>query len=277
MIRLLLLALAAGCAADPGLEAPTPDPGVAARDSVADWSRHFEAEGAVGTFVLYDPATGVTTRHDPARAATRYTPASTSKVFNGLVFLDRGVVSDVDSVFAWDGVERWATAWNRDHSLRTGTEVSAVWLFQRLALEVSRDGYGAVFAREPFGNSALSDSLEWSWLDGTWTVSADEQAVFFDRLRRGDLAFEAEDQAAVRDILPTLAEDRRADGASRLRGKTGWGFLEDGSDIGWIVGWAERPGSDVVFAMNAQAAPGGAFEVGPARLRIVRGVLESLP
>ena len=242
----------------------------AARDSVADWSCHFEGEGAVGTFVLYDATAGVVTRHDPERAATRYTPASTSKVFNGLVFLDRGVVTDIDSIHAWDGVERSIAAWNQDHSLRTGTEVSAVWLFQRLALEVGRDGYRDVFAREELGNSTLSDSLEWSWLDGTWLVSANEQVGFFDRLRRGDLAFAPEHQALARDMLPTLLED----GPRRLRGKTGWGFLEDGLAIGWLVGWLERPEGDVVYAMNAQAAPGRDFDVGPGRLRIVRAVLE---
>ena len=262
----LLLAVPLGaCGGDlpPGPSVP------AARDSVADWRAAFEAEGAVGTFVLLDTGTGVTTRHDPERAAARFSPASTSKVFNGLVFLDRGVVADVDSVFAWDGVERWATAWNRDHSLRTGTRDSAVWLFQRLAGRVGRDGYAEVFAREPYGNSALSDSLELSWLDGTWRVSADEQVDFFDRLRRGRLAFDADHQRLVREILPTLAE---AEGA-RLRGKTGWALRDGEPDLGWIVGWVERPGGDVVYAMNAEAAPGATMDMGPARLRIVRAVL----
>ncbi len=273
MRRLLLLVWLSACSNDPALEAEAPQAilEVAARDSVADWSSHFEAEGAVGTFVMLDTATGVTTRHDADRAATRYTLASTSKVYNGLVFLDQGVVTDVDSMLAWDGIERWLPVWNQDHSLRSGTAVSAVWLFQRLALEVGRDGYLEVFEREPYGNSMLSDTLETSWLDGTWKASADEQVTFFDRLRRGDLEFEAEHQALIREILPTLVED----GDLRLRGKTGWGFLEDGSDVGWIVGWMERPEGDVVYAMNAQAAPGGDFDIGPARLRIVRSVLEA--
>ncbi|MGB3542742.1 penicillin-binding transpeptidase domain-containing protein [Rubrivirga sp.] len=278
MTRLLLFLALVGCATDSALEAESQTDGVeVAPDSTADWSEHFEAEGSVGTFVMLDAATGVTTRHDPDRAAMRYTLASTSKVYNGLVFLDQGVVTDVDSMLAWDGVERWLPVWNRDHSLRTGTQHSAVWLFQRLALEVGRDGYREVLEREPYGNSALSDTLETSWLDGTWKASADEQVAFLDHLRRGDLEFAPEHQALVREMLPTLVEGGQvgaANGDRRLRGKTGWGFLEDGSDIGWLVGWVERPEGDVVYAMNAQAAPGHEFDVGPARLRIVRSVLE---
>ena len=266
----------AGCASPEAAspEAPAPssrdaDRGAPAADAEVDWSEAFDAEGAVGTFVLYDPATGRTQRHNPERAATRSTPASTSKVFNALVFLDRGVVHDVDSLLAWDGVERWAAPWNRDHSLRTATEVSAVWLFQRLALEVGPDGYDAVFARQPYGNAFMGDTLEMAWLNGSLQISADEQVAFLDGLRRGELAFSAEDQATVRDLLPVLAE---GDGWT-LKGKTGWALRSGQPDLGWIVGWVERPSGDLVYAMNAEEAPGASFDVMRGRLRIVRAAL----
>ena len=270
-LAVLLAGLAvAGCASREA-SAPTPSPRLDAAPvpTEVDWGAAFEAEGAVGTFVLLDPETGALRRHDPERAATRFTPASTSKVFNALVFLDRGVVDDPDSLLAWDGVERWAASWNRDHSLRTGVEVSAVWLFQRLAREVGQDGYDAVFARQPYGNAFMGDTLDQAWLNGSLRISADEQVAFLDGLRRGELAFTAEDQATVRDLLPVLAE---GDGWV-LKGKTGWGLRGDAPDIGWIVGWVERPSGDLVYAMNAEAAPGESFDLMPGRLRIVRAVL----
>ena len=271
-MKALLSALAFALAACAGGEPVETEHGLAeaARDSVADWSQHFEREGAIGTFVLLDTGSGTTTRHDAGRAATRYTPASTSKVWNSLVFLDRGVVRDVDSLHAWDGQERPIASWNRDHSLRTGVQFSAVWLFQRLAREVGRDGYAAVFARQPYGNGTMGEPLHMAWLDGSLRISADEQVAFVDGLRRGALAFSAEDQATVRDLMPVLGE---GDGW-RLLGKTGWGLREGEPALGWIVGWVERAGGDVVFAMNAEAAPGETFDIGPGRLRIVRAVLE---
>lgn len=274
MIRLfVLLALLSGCATPTPTDSTASASGAVAESSDAerpDWASAFQAQGAVGTFVLVDPATGETQRLDPERAATRYSPASTSKVFNALVFLDQGALSDPDSMFAWDGVRRSIPAWNQDHSLRTGTEFSAVWLFQRLAGVVGRDGYADVFARQPYGNSALSDSLEMSWLDGTWRISADEQVTFMDGLRRGTLAFSDKDQATVRDLLPVLADD----GRQRLKGKTGWGVPDGEPQIGWIVGWVEGPDGDRVFAMNAHQAPGQTLDMAPGRLRIVRAILE---
>ena len=271
---LLPLVLLAACHAG---GSPPPADGATAlapADSVADWSAAFADEGAVGTFVLYDAATGRTTRHDPDRAARRFLPASTFKVYNSLVALDEGVVRDPDSTFAWDGTPREIAAWNRDHTLRTGIENSVVWLYQRIARDVGRERYAAWLAREPFGNGQMGGDVGLFWLDGSLKVSADEQAAFMDRLRRGDLAFSDSAQATVRAILPTLASAALAEGGrQRLRGKTGLGRRDDGSQIGWIVGWVEGPEGDVVFAMNAEEAPGASFDAVPGRLRIVRAVL----
>lgn len=266
-MRLLpILLLLVACSPTPS---PLADEEVGAIDTVrADWGRLFEEMDARGTFVLLEPSTGRTSRYDPERAATRFSPASTSKVFNGLVFLDRGVVADVDSVHAWDGVERRIRSWNRDHSLRTGTENSAVWLFQRLALQVGREGYEEVFDRVPYGNATMGEPLEMAWLDGSWRISADEQVLFIDALRRGELAFSSEHQEAIREILPVLAE---GDGW-RLKAKTGWGLPEGESAIGWLVGWVERDEGDVVFALNVEAA-GPEWDMSTGRLRLARALL----
>ena len=259
--------------AEPRAETVDADRPPVIRDTVrADWGRFFEDFGAVGTFALLDTETGQTSRYDPERAAARFTPASTFKVYNGLVFLDAGVVTDVDSVYAWDGVGRSISAWNRDHSLRSGTEFSVVWLFQHLANEAGREGYEAAFAKEPYGNATMGEPLDRAWLDGSLRISADEQVAFMDALRRGDLAFSAGDQTTIRDVLPLLDE---GDGW-RLRAKTGWGIPEGEPEIGWLVGWVERSSGDVVFAMNAEAAGDDSpWDMAPDRLRLVRAILES--
>ncbi len=269
LVFLPLLALTA-CSASPeqvtAAEGPSPT-----QVERADWKALFHARGAVGTFVLYDPQSKVTQRYDSERAATRFTPASTSKLFNSLVFLDRDIVHNVDSLHAWDGVERWRDSWNQDLSLRTGVEQSAVWLFQRLASQVGASGYSDVFARYPYGNATMGDTLPMAWLNGAWQISADEQIVFLDGLRLGTLPFSADDQATVKDLMPLLAE---GDGW-RLEGKTGWGQCCGRPDIGWLIGWLERPGGAMVYAMNAEAMPGTEFDLGAGRLDIVRAILAS--
>ena len=241
--------------------------------TLVDWSRFFDAEGAVGTMVVVDTGSGEVLVHDPERAATRFTPASTSKVFNGLVFLDQGVIRDVDSLAAWDGVQRGMGSWNQDHSLRSATRVSAVWFFQRMAQEVGREGYADVFAREPLGNATMGEPLHMAWLDGSWRVSAFEHAAFMDRLRRGDLAFAPEHQATVREILPVLDEGE----GWRLKAKTGWALRDGQPDLGLLVGWVERADGDVVFAMNVEAASANSgWEMRTGRVRLARSILAHL-
>lgn len=273
-IALLVVVLTA-CVADPATapeasgESVAP---VAVPDTVrADWGTTFDAFGARGTFVVLEDATGRASRFDPERAATRFTPASTSKVFNALVFFDQGVVTDPNAMLPWDGQPRRLPVWNQDQSLRSALEVSAIWYFQHFAHEVGEAGYAEAFTQQPYGNSTMGEPLEMSWLDGTWRISADEQLAFMDGLRRGTLGFSPEAQATVRTILPELAS---GDGW-RLLAKTGWGIHDGQPGIGWLVGWVERASGDVVFALNAEAAGDDSeWEMGPDRLRLARALLE---
>src|SRR5690606_40752552 len=96
-----------------GAPGTAPPPDAPPADTVrADWGRLFEAEDARGTLVVLDAQTGRRHVYDPVRAAERFLPASTFKVYNSLVALETGAAPDVDSVFAWDGVERSIDAWN---------------------------------------------------------------------------------------------------------------------------------------------------------------------
>jgi beta-lactamase class D len=266
--RLLLLLLALGCT--------PPEPaalGPADRER-ADWADVFRAEQAQGTFVLFHTATGQTERYNVERAARRYVPASTFKLYNALVAVETGVVRDVDSVFVWDGAERSIGAWNRDHTLRSGMASSVVWLYQRVGRDVGRARYLDAFDHTPYGNGTIGGDEALFWLDRSLRISADEHVAFVDRLRRGDTGFSDATEATVRGIVPVLVEQGEGRPV-RLLGKTGLSSAEGGPQIGWLVGWAERTpaeGGDVVFALNVEAA-GPAFDPVPARLRIVRTLL----
>ncbi len=228
-----------------------------------------------GTLVLRHPNTGLTERYEPNRAATRFLPASTFKLYNALVAVETGVVRDADSVFVWDGAERSISAWNQDHTLRTGMESSVVWLYQRVARDVGRQRYLDAFARSPYGNGGIGDDVALFWLDGSLQISADEQVDFVDRLRTGDTGFSAVAEATVRGIVPVLIERAGANGPVRLVGKTGLGGGGAEPQIGWLVGWVERAeadGGDIVFALNVEAAS-DTTDLITARLHIVDAIL----
>jgi beta-lactamase class D len=270
LLLFVLVTFTAGCTApDAGPDAAPAEP-VATDTARADWGRFFAAEDARGTIIVLDTRTAQQHVYDPARAAERFIPASTFKVYNSLVALDTGAAPDVDSVFAWDGVDRSISGWNRDHSIRTGIAASAVWLYQELARRIGEDGYRAAFAREPFGNGDPGGGIDRFWLDGALRISAEEQVTFLDRLRRGDLAFRPEHQAAVREVL--LLEE--GDGF-RLFGKTGWAFPDAPEEIGWFVGWVEREDGAWVFALNIEAV-GPGLDMMTARRAITGAVLADL-
>lgn len=265
----VVLLMLAGCA-------PPATPESQLVDIVADserpgWADAFRAEGTRGTFVLYHSDTRQTERYNPERAATRYVPASTFKLYNALVAVETGVVRDVDSAFVWDGVERSIRPWNQDHTLRTGMANSVVWLYQRIARDVGRQRYLDTFAHTPYGNGVVGDDIGLFWLDRSLQISADEQVRFVDALRTGDTGFSDATEATVRSIVPVLIER----GSARLLAKTGLSDDTGGPQIGWLVGWVERPEADggaVVFALNAEAES-DTTELIPARLRIVDAIL----
>jgi beta-lactamase class D len=230
-LPLLFLSLLLGCADVPPASVAAPESAPA--DSTADLSAFFP-EGTDGTFVLYDAQSGVTTRYNPARAAERRTPASTFKIFNSLVALDAGAVTDEHEVVEWDGVERTFDSWNESQDLETAYRRSAVWVYQELARRVGRDTLQAYLDREDFGNATLSDSLEWTWLDGSLRISADEQIAFLRRLQAGETGFSDRAERIVKRIM--IADTT---GGAMLRGKTGWSWRED-ENLGWWVGWLER-------------------------------------
>ena len=263
---LLVLLTLSACGAPP--EPATAEP---VADTVrAEWSGAFERRGLTGTFVLYDPETGQTSRYDPDRAAERFVPASTFKLYNALVALETGVVGDPDSVFAWDGVERMIPNWNRDQSLREGMRNSTVWLYQRVARRVGIGRYDEAFDRQPYGNGDAGDSVTTFWLTGPLTISADEQVAFVDSLRRGALAFSSETQTVVRGLTPVLVDTAGV----RLLAKTGLALRAGRTDLGWLAGWVERPEGDAVFALNVEAAGDAEVDLIPARLAIAREILE---
>ncbi len=236
-----------------------------------EWGSIFDAHDATGTMVMLDAETG--TRHvfNPERASERFSPASTFKVYNSLVALETGVVPNVDTMYAWDGVERGG-AWDQDHSLRMGMRNSTVWLFQKLAEQIGKAPYEQAFAREPYGNGMVGDSIRTFWLGEPLAISANEQVAYLDKLRLGALSFRPEVQEAVREIM--ILEEAPE---YTLYGKTGWTWTEEdrSDEIGWIVGWIERGDEAWVYVLNT-VSNGPDFDMRTARRGILDGVLAEM-
>ncbi len=239
---------------------PTLSP--AADSERPDLARLFEARGVEGCFVARTPE-GIV-RVNAARAAQRYRPASTFKILNALVALESGVALDTGKVLLWDGVKREVPLWNSDLSMNEAFRSSAVWYFVEIGKQNGRERLGKAMREVGYGNADASGSDQF-WLDGPLRISADEQALFMERLVRGEVPFVARHRAMVARMMlleegagpkgtATPGEGPHEAGRSgerwALYAKTGMARLGGGPGeaeenfvdmpVGWLVGWVER-------------------------------------
>jgi beta-lactamase class D len=207
-----------------------------------DLGRFFDAAGVTGTFVMLDERADRFTIVYPGRALRRYAPASTFKIANSLIALETGAVADV---LPYAGKKQPFPAWEKDMSMREAIRVSNVPVYQEVARRIGIERMREMLARLDYGNADPGDAVDRFWLDGPLEINAIEQTRFVAALATNALPLSDRSQEQVREIL--LLEEI---GDAKLYGKTGWLFRDDEVDIGWFVGWVEREGKILSFALN---------------------------
>jgi beta-lactamase class D len=234
-----------------------------------EWASHFAEAGVEGTIVIYDAREQAKYHiYNDERAEQRFIPASTFKVPHALFALDAGVVEDEFQIFKWDGVKRPISAWNRDQNLRSSMRHSAVWLYQQWAREIGEEQRRAYLRQIDYGNANPGGGVDRFWLDGDLRISAMEQIGFLQKLYRNNLPFAEAHQRLVKDVMVN-----EAGGDWILRAKTGWS-IRTNPNIGWWVGWVERPNGPVFFALNIDMPKGS--EDALKRISIAKNILHEL-
>jgi len=230
-----------------------------------DWSKFFSDADAHGTIVVVDARSNndVVFVYDSARAARRYTPASTFKIPHSLFALDAGILRDEFQVIAWDGVKRSVPAWNQDQDLRSAMRNSTVWVYERFAHQLLDQRETDYMRKIGYGNALISGRKPF-WVEGDLAISADEQITLLRRLYRNELPFRVEHQRLVKDVMINEAGPDWI-----LRAKTGWS-----GKIGWWIGWVEWPTGPVFFALNLDT-PNRTSDVSK-RQDITRNILRSI-
>lgn len=226
--------------------------------------------------------------HENGDCAVRQGPESSFKIPLALMGFETGILRDgIDPAWTYDGSfpapERDRktvdpTSWERD---------SVVWysraLVKRMAKQDGDDVLGKWLERLDYGNRDASgdpgknNGLTQAWLSSSIQISPQEQTRFLRRLVTGDLPVSARSMQLTRGIIPVF---NAADGWT-IHGKTGstgrkpvqTAGATDAAwqERGWFVGWAEKAGRQLVFAVHehtqgAAAAPLAEPLAGP-RLR----------
>lgn len=230
--------------------------GGSAADVVArpDWQAHFDARRARGTFVLYEPALDRYSVFDEGRAKQRFLPAATFEIANAVIALELGAITDEAEVFRWDGRPKPVAAWERDHTLASGMQASATWMFQEIARRIGKARMREWIDRLDYGNRDLSGGIDLFWLQGGLRISAMEQVKFLHRLAEGRLPATQRAQRLVRNAM--VAGKTRSHALYARAGAADSGR----NAVAWWAGWVERMGRPVAyFALNLEPSSKSVF------------------
>ncbi|CAN5469934.1 OXA-48 family carbapenem-hydrolyzing class D beta-lactamase OXA-54 [soil metagenome] len=239
------------------------------------FKKYFDDNKVTGCFGLWDNAQNQFTIYNLQRFRdSAYLPASTFKIFNSLAALSTGRIFSDTVIVPWDRVVRLSPggdtmdAWNKDMNMREAFEVSNVGFYQEMARRVGRDTMQHLLDSVKYGNHKMGGAVDSFWLNNSLKITADEELGFVKRLFFKQLPFQNRDQEIVKDLMIREKTDKYI-----LAYKTGWGTKENGSQLGWIVGWIEENMHVYFFSLNVESTDKN-IDMKTVRLNILRGILK---
>lgn len=175
----------------------------------------------------------------------RLVPCSTFKLVLSLAGLESGVIPSAKTVWRWNGENVGRPEWRKDMDLALALQESSEWYFREVARKLGAKRLRSVVQQLNYGSGWKGKRPEDAWIDGSLTISPEEQAALARQLAAGSLPFAREHQAVVRK---SLAVKKAA--AFGLWGKTGSSATgKDGRSLGWYVGAYLDKGQEVAFAI----------------------------
>jgi len=223
--------------------------------------------------------TGAFFRFDEERCRQPFPALNTIQVPLALLALDAGILKDPQTVLAWNRLkyplpeDETVTVWGQDHTLRSAFQQTVPWFFQELAQRIGPAALQRGWGKLNYGQPDFQSSTGVGEIGERLAVSIEEQLAFLQRLYEMRLPISKQAQRTVRELL---IHEETAN--YTLRSVAGYGMLENGKSLGWLVGWLETRTTVCVFALNLTGADSEAVRE-PARqlLREVLVELEYLP
>lgn len=233
--------------------------------------KYFKENNVEGCFALFNNGTGEFTIYNLDRYKSgKFLPASTFKIVNSLIGLQTGVISGPNMVIKWDSVKRFNPEWNKDLTMREAFRVSAVNYYQEVARRIGKDTMQLWLDSVKYGSKQIKTRIDSFWLDNSLKITPDEQLGLVKQLYFKQLPFYAPYQDTVKKIM--LFEDKPE---YKLSYKTGWGKMENGNHLGWIVGWIEENRHPYFFVLNLESAHPN-FDMINVRIKILKDILAQL-
>jgi beta-lactamase class D len=208
-------------------------------ENVKSWEKYFTQHKLEGCFMLFDNGQGTFKVYNIDRAKERFLPASTFKIFNSLVGLQTGVISDTGMVIQSDSVQL---------TMAEAFRVSSVPYYQEVARRIGKDTMQR-------------------WLDNSLQISPDEELGFVKQLYFNQLPFQQRVQELVSAVMMQEVTPKY-----KLAYKTGWG-MTGAKNIAWITGWIEENKHPCFFVLNFETED-KSLDIRKVRMEILRNILK---
>jgi len=186
-----------------------------------------------------------------SRAKMPLSPFSTFKVINSLIGLDLGVIKDTKQILTYDEASYpkqpwWPPVWKLPYyDLSTAFKYSMVAIYRQLAKDIGEQNMLSYLKKMHYGNEDISSGLDNFWLNGSMKISAQEQTQLLQKIYHNQFAFNAQAISSLKEVMLTETNDDY-----RLFAKTGAGKVEDGTMLGWYIGFVENATGVHFFAFN---------------------------
>ncbi len=235
--------------------------------------QYFDEWNVDGTFALLDNGQAHFNVYNLSRYANQqYLPASTFKIINSLIGIEKGVVQDSTSIINWNGESSGRAECDANLTMNQAFRISCPNWYQELARRIgtpTMQQYLDTLGIGQFTDSVdLAANLDTFWLNNTLKITADQQLGLVKKLYFDQLPFLKRTHRIVREMM--LWED---DANYKLSYKTGWGITEDQHQLGWIVGWIEENQHPYFFVLQLESAD-PSFKMAEARIDILKKILK---
>lgn len=195
--------------------------------------------------------TSKTTTINENRANEAMSPFSTFKVVNSVIGLDLGLIKDAKQPLTFDKEAYpvqawWPHVWKLpSYNLTTAFKYSMVAIYRQLAKDIGETNMRAYLKKMQYGNEDISSGLDSFWLNGSMKISAVEQVQLLSKIYHNQMKLS---DRALNTLKEVMLLETNAD--YRIYAKTGAGKVDNGTMLGWYIGFVENAAGVHFFALN---------------------------
>jgi beta-lactamase class D len=225
--------------------------------------KYFDSSHVEGSFSFLNNQLATVTVYNMDLDTQRFSPATSFNIFNSLIGIQTGKISNENTVIT--GVGKQGSALSFKEAFKSSSNA----FFQTLAKQIGKDTMKFWVDSIGYGNKNMSGSVDSLWLNGHLKISPDEQLGLASKLYFGQLPFQKYAQQMVQDQM--LQEDNDL---YQLSYATGVG-IDKGNSIGWVLGWIVE-NRHVYFFVTFINSPEKNLDIKSIGIHISKSILKGM-